>query len=420
MADIVRALDRVRNGERDQLLTVGVVDDLCRQLGVVFRDRVFTPVITVQLFLLQILSGNTSITHLRHLAGFDFAPSSFCAARLRLPMRLLRLLMQWTMHQAQHGDDRLIGPRIYLVDGSSFSMSDTPPLRKRFGLPKGNRMVEGVIYPVAKFIGLIDLASGMFVDCLVGTVFSSDLGQVSGLHPKLRKGDILLADRGLCSFAHFALLNAKGVLACMRLHQQRPVIAGRKSQRWLRPTSCPKWLHPDQLEQMPAFIDVRIVSYQCARRGFRTRRIDIATTLPDDGVWTDAKIAELYGHRWKIETCFAHLKTTMKGDVLKCKTVGGIMREHLMYLLAYNLIRLSMLRRALKQGVSVWRVSFIDAMRYLHARLLGLPGVIELLLVPLRPGRWAPRVRRRRMKEFDLLSVPRDVLKRQEKQSQNA
>ena len=47
-----------------------------------------------------------------------------------------------------------------------------------------------------------------------------------------------------------------------------------------------------------------------------TRHVLVATTLLDEAVWPDARVAELYGHRWTIETCFAHLKTTMRMDVL--------------------------------------------------------------------------------------------------------
>lgn len=79
-----------------------------------------------------------------------------------------------------------------------------------------------------------------------------------------------------------------------------------------------------------------------------------------------------------------------------------------------------MLRYALGRGVTVWRTSFIDTMRYLAERLKGLNGVAELLLVPLRPGRCEPRVIRRRMKAYDLLKVPRQVRKHQQKQLENA
>lgn len=413
MAEIVQALARVRNGLTTAGMTSGMVEGLCRSLGFAFRERLLTPATTVRLFLLQILFGNTAITHLRQLAGFDFAASSYCAARLRLPLALLRAMLVWTVDQTRSAG--AIGPRVLLVDGSSFAVSDTPALRKRFGLPRGRGVIQGVTYPLAKIVGLIDAASGLFVDCLCTTLYRHDVGLVSSLHRSLRAGDVLLGDRAFCSFAHVALLNACGVFACFGLHQRRKIHAGRRRQRWDKPPECPAWLDPAAFAAMPAFVEVRVVSYRCGGAGFRTRHVHVATTL-SGGVWSDRRVAELYGHRWRIETCLDHLKTTMKGNVLKCQSVGGVAREHLMYLLAYNLVRLSMLAWASRVGVSVWRVSFIDALRQLAVRLTGLSGVENLLQVPLRPGRHEPRVVRRRMKEYDLLNQPRAVRKQQEKQ----
>jgi Transposase DDE domain len=146
-----------------------------------------------------------------------------------------------------------------------------------------------------------------------------------------------------------------------------------------------------------------------AHQGHRTRHVAIATTLLDEQAWPDAAIAELYGHRWNIETCFDHLKTTMRMSVLKCQNVGGVQRELLVYLLVYNLIRLAMLHNAAEQSVMADRMSFIDAMRYLSVRLQGLTGVRRLRRVPHRPNRRQPRVIRRRLKEYDLLVEPRQV-----------
>jgi hypothetical protein len=85
----------------------------------------------------------------------------------------------------------------------------------------------------------------------------------------------------------------------------------------------------------------------------------------------------------------------------------GIQRELLVYLLAYNLIRLAMLHSAAQQEVDADRLSFIDAMRYLAAWMQGLDGVAKLLRVPIRPGRRQPRAIRRRMKDYGLLTEPR-------------
>ena len=118
-------------------------------------------------------------------------------------------------------------------------------------------------------------------------------------------------------------------------------------------------------------------------------------------------MAALYGQRWEIETCFNHLKTTMRMNVLRCKSLDGVRKEMAMMLIAYNMIRLSMLQAASRQGVAAGRISFIDAMRHAAVRLMGLAGVPTLIINPRRPQRRQLRVIRRRMKEYPLLRRPR-------------
>ncbi|HUB24819.1 MAG TPA: IS4 family transposase [Tepidisphaeraceae bacterium] len=407
MANISFALARVRRTGGTDLLPDEPVLQLLGSLGCVWRDRLLTPLVTLRLFVLQILFGNTSITHLRQLSGLDFAPASYCEARQRLRLRWIARLIHWTVDQAAaSGDARRLGQRVFVVDCSSFSMPDTPALRNRFGLPKVRGAKVGVTYPIAKFMALLDLASGCFTRLIPGPLYRHEASGVIKLHRQFRSGDILLGDRAFCSFVHVALLSLRGVAACFRLHQTRRSV-GRGVEHWAKPPLPPTWMSAAQFARLPASLAVRIVRYTIQRKGYRTHRVAIATTLLDEPAWPDAAIAELYGHRWNIETCFDHLKTTLRMSVLKCQTVGGVLRELLVYLLAYNLIRLAMLRSAADQKVNAHRISFIDAMRWLAARMQGLRGVATLLKVPYRPGRRQPRVIRRRLKEYDWLLEPR-------------
>jgi hypothetical protein len=78
-----------------------------------------------------------------------------------------------------------------------------------------------------------------------------------------------------------------------------------------------------------------------------------------------------------------------------------------------------MLRQAQERGVAVARVSFIDALRWVCCRMLGLGGVAALLINPYRPGRRDPRVIRRRLKEYNLMKRPRAELKSSETYGEN-
>jgi hypothetical protein len=410
-AHVSQLLARLRRDPFFDLPIGDQLNQLLKEHKVVWRDRLLTPLVTLRLFLIQVAHGNCAIAALRQLAGVGFAASSYCDARARLPLQLLQSLLLW-VHElggrsaaaAMVTAGARLARRVLIVDGSSYSTADTPELAARFHLPQQSR--PGVGYPTGKLMGLLDAATGMFLSLLALPLFEHDVRCGIGLHSMLRAGDILLGDRAFCSFAHFALLRARGVWACMRLHQARKgQTHGRRL--WVKPKKRPAWMDAAQYALLPQSIEVRIVEYTVAHQGFRSRKVVIATTLMNEAIWADAKVAELYGHRWNIETCFAHLKTTMRMNVLRCMSVEGVMKELAVYLIVYNLIRLVMLSAAAAQRVDVRRISFIDAMRLVAARMIGLDGVDKLIVNPDRTGRCQLRVIRRRPKAYDWLLVPR-------------
>lgn len=160
---------------------------------------------------------------------------------------------------------------------------------------------------------------------------------------------------------------------------------------------------------LPRWTAVRIIRHLIRRQGYRTKEVFIATTLLDETLWSDEQIIELYRRRWEIETCFGHIKTSMKMNVLKCKSVEGVMKELTIYLLVYNLVRLIMLKWAMDQGLDVRRVSLLDAVRLLAAWMTGLSGGASLILNPDRTGRMQLRRVRRRPKKYTLLIAPRHL-----------
>ena len=120
---------------------------------------------------------------------------------------------------------------------------------------------------------------------------------------------------------------------------------------WFRPVEVPPWTSAEAWAALPTSIRIRELRYTIARPGFRVRRMTLVTTLLDPLRYPKEKLAQAYGLRWTIETCLGHLKTTMKMDVLRCQTVQGIEKELTMFLLVYNLVRMTMLEAAKRQGV---------------------------------------------------------------------
>jgi hypothetical protein len=173
----------------------------CQEAGYTsWRDRVLTPVTTIQLFLLQILHGNTACSHVPHLAGLRCSVSAYCQARSKLPLALFGLLLTrlCTSAQSRISDEgRWHGHRPFFGDGSGCSMPDPPALQQTFGQSTVQR--PGCGFPMAHLLGLFHAGTGVLLKLVVAPLLTHDLAHVQAVHPSVQAGDVLVADRGLCS-----------------------------------------------------------------------------------------------------------------------------------------------------------------------------------------------------------------------------
>ena len=438
--------DVVRNFKQNwtEELSAISIEQACRQAGMSWHDSTLNPIVTIQIFFLQVLHGNTACEHLSHIAGMPFSAAAYCKARMRVELEALCILLKRCvdqLHQETFDASCWLGHRVFHIDGSSFSMPDTPELQAHFGQP--GQQKTGCGFPVAHWLVLMHAGTGMIAKMLAAPLRTHDMSKTVELHPELRPGDLLVADRGFCSYAHLALLLQRGAHGLLRIHQRTMVdfTPGRSNvvsshgktdrkkdiprSRWLKqlgvtdqivewskPRAKPRWMSTQQFATLPSVIDVRELRYTIHENGFRVKNITLVTTLLDADHYPAPDLAEQFRQRWEIETNFGHLKTTMKMDVLKCKTVEGVLRELHIFAIIYNLVRQVMLEASKRQGVDVRQISFIDALRWLQTASPGdeLP---KLVVNPRRTNRQEPRVHKRRPKEYPLMKKPRRQLKKE-------
>ncbi len=332
-----------------------------------------------------------------------------------------------------------LGHRVWMIDGTGVSMPDVPELQNHFGQPSGQR--PGCGFPVAHLVMLFDLTTGMLLRVTTSPLRTYDMSKTAHLARELEPGDIVLGDRGFCSYAHLSMLQTRGNHGFFRMHQKQIVdfTPGRPMPTklsyaanpkglphslwvrsngqldhvviWYKPKQKPKWMTQEEYAKLPAEITVRELRYQVKTAGFRVRVITLVTTLLDPLIYPKMELATLYRRRWEIELNIRHMKITMKMDVLHCKTVDGVMKELTMYALAYNLIRSVMYESATVQNVPVDRIGFLDAFRWLASPIAG-GDLRDILVNPSRPDRIEPRVIKRRMKKFPLMKTPRPALRK--------
>jgi hypothetical protein len=447
MAAFDLALSHLRDGS-DDLLLPQRINQLALAQNHQFRNTTLTPGNTLRLFVQQVAHGNVACSAMRHLAGQKFSDSAWCQARSRLPMQLIqqvhRSVVDQTRRELDQSDDigdgtyRWRGHRLYVVDGSSDSMPDTSQLRAHYGVPSGCRPELG--FPMSHLLLLMDHRSGLIIDCADSPMHTSDISQTPPMHAHLDDGDVLLGDDIFAGWGHLALILRANLHAVMPAHHCRTVDftphrhyarprhgkgaaqTGKPRSRLIRslghqdqlvecfkPADKPAWMSDEQWSSLPQSIILREIRRTLSHDGFRPITVTIVTTLLDEQAYPADELIEMRLSRWMIETNLRHLKTTLGMDVLKCKTLQGVRKERLIFLLVYNLIRLVMLRAARRQRVNINRLSFADTLAWL--RWGNLSETIDLKTNPLRRGRLEPRVLKRAKKQFPYLTVPRRQLK---------
>lgn len=443
MLSMSQAVQRIK-GATAAFIDAPLIHSLCRTLDLRGRQRLLTPLLTTHLFCRQILEGNTSISELRRLAKFSFADSSYCDARQRLPLAFFLRLNRAVLDRCRRysaDDPRALwyGHRVFFLDGSSFTMPDTPELRTTFG--QSGQQAEGCGFPTAHVLVQFHAYTGYLLQAIPGPLRTHDLADVADTHRGLSPGDVLVGDRAFCSYAHLALLHKRQVYGLFRAHQRqiisfqprrphlppgrqpKPCEAGLPRSRWLRrlgrddqiveyfqPAECPEWMDRQQYAALPASFQVREVRIAVQTPGGRVGELTLVTTLLDRKRYPPKVLARLYEKRWNVEVNLRHLKQTLKMDILRCETWQGIWKELLVFVIIYNLVRRVMLEASHQQRVEPERISFVDALRWLREARRG-EAIPRLKVNRLRRGRVEPRVKKRRGKQYDLMTKPRAVLR---------
>jgi hypothetical protein len=422
------------------------INALAKEEGVAFGqgdDCVYTPPTTLWAWLSQCFSDSKScvaaVARLIVLrVSLDLAPCSaetgaYCAARQKLPEPFLKRL---ALHVGSKTEDQALDSwrwhkrRVLLVDGAECSMPDTPENQKEY--PQHGAQKAGLGFPMIRLVVLLAFATAALVGGALGPCKGKETGETALLREMLsevRAQDVVVADRCYCSYWMIALLLARGADVAFRLHQRRKVDYQKATRlgpddhltTWERPER-PEWMTEEEYAEIPLTLTIRMVRVHVSQAGYRTRVIDVATTILDDKAYAKEDIAELYHKRWHVELDIRVIKQTLNMDILTCKTPEMIRREIWVHLLAYNLVRQVMAQTARDRGVSPRQVSFAGAAQTVCAFRWMLiheterrPWLLRVLWLAVsthqvgnRPGRYEPRqVKRRKGGKYDTLKEPR-------------
>lgn len=397
-----------------------------------YRERIFTPTITLSLFLKQAISPISSCTNAVNNFIIDNkeklpnkvsnSSGSYCRSRQKLPIEMIQALTKHTGMEVKSNLEKEYDVRgnIYLIDGTTFSLPDTEKNQSKY--PQQKAQAQGLGFPICRALGVFCLESGVAINAEIAPFKGKDASE----HHMLRKlidtfqaGDLIIGDALYSSFwliEHFQRNDIDFVFqqngqrskksdfrVGKKLGKNDHIIEYKKPQR-------PDWMTIEKYETIPKKIKVRELKKQ--------HKI-LVTSYNDINEYPSEKINEIYQRRWNIELDFRNLKTTMSLSQLSCKTPEMCEKEIWMYLLANNIIRIFMMQASIDYKIKPRTISFKCTLQIWNKILSKfenpLDAVTDFLYlmtrnrVGNRPGRIEPRAKKRRSSAYTLLMVPREV-----------
>lgn len=352
--------------------------------------------------------------------------SGFCQARQRLSKQVLEESLERTSGKLTGSVAAAGDRRVFVVDGTGITLADTAANQDAYAQPSAQK--PGCGFPLMQVVGLLNLGTRALekVSCSPintdeGAMFDTDLLE------HLESGDVLMGDRGFFSYVRMAMLANADVDVVMRLNspacwpkeitgndgwvQRRKPSLGQTPGHWTE----------HEWKALPSTTAIRYVRVHVERKGFRPQSLYLATTIAD---MSAEQLANLYFERWAVELCFDDLKTTLGMDFVPVKSPEMAEKMVLMLAITHNLIRWVMNQSSRRFAVPAGELSFIGALdgivRFARESIGGghrqgkklfdaLLVVIASDRLPVRPGRIEPRVRKRRPKNFPLMTKARNL-----------
>ena len=397
------------------------------------RERIYTPTVTLSLFMNQVLSSDGSCQHTvnayvtgRVHNGMDACSTgtgAYCKARQNIPLDLLKNV---TREAGQKITDqvpdtwRWQGRRILLLDGTTITMPDTEENQNVYPQQRGQK--AGLGFPIARMVAIICLSSGVVLDAAMGPFKgkgTSEHALFRQLLDTLKTGDIILADRYYASYWLIAELISRNIDIVFQQHAVRKVDF-RKGKRlgardhvveWNKPPARPKWMTPEEYDNYPETLKIRET-----KSGGKV----LVTTFLSTKKVSKKELSELYTQRWHVELDLRNIKTTLGMEMLRCMTPEMNVKEMWSYFLGYNLIRLLMCEAAEEANIVPRQISFKHTLQLWNSWSLviwwseeekqmdALYILIAQQRVGNRPGRIEPRAVKRRPKPYPRLMKPRE------------
>ena len=382
----------------------------------------------------HVMNGaGTLAEHFFQLFGVPLADSSWSNRRMRLPWEIFADLMRRTLRpratRRQHPDAFWRGWRLLALDGTQFSLTNTPQITAT--LPKARTRRGPAAFAKITTTVLLELGLHNPLAAAIGRRGQSEWELAHRLVAQLPKRALVLADR-LYGCAPFA---AHLLAACQRVrsHFLLRVPVAIKPQVLRRLTDGSRLIRIPVREKyrrhhILQWLELREIRVHIGRKGYRTTELRLWTTLRDPRTAPGVELAQVYARRWEHELYFREVKRQLrKSAVLQSHTVETAAQEIAAVVLASALLAAERARLA-GRDLPALRVSFGKVLELVKPMWLTLQlgeglltnrvtdrmltrayALMRHCVTPRRRSRTCPRAVRQPVTRWPRLLTPQSV-----------
>jgi hypothetical protein len=297
--------------------------------------------------------------------------SAIFQARARLGAEPLQALFERVARPIGGESTLLAGRRLVAVDGTCLDVADTVANEAFFGRPGVNKG-ERAAFPQARVVALVECATHAVVAAKVAPLATGEPSLIEQLLPTVGSGRLLLADRGVFSYALWRKATQTGADLLWRIRTDR----GGPQPSHLEDLPDGSWLatlrrSTGAAERARPVMTVRVIDYTVDDGRDHPGAYRLFTTILDPAEVPAAELAAAYHQRWEIELAFDELKTHQRGPrtVLRSKSPDLVLQEIWGHLCCHYAIRTLMADAALHAGHDPDRTSFVAALRIARASI---------------------------------------------------
>jgi Transposase DDE domain len=345
-----------------------------------------------------VAKAGTLAQHVKALTGKSITDGALSQRRARLPAALFEQIMAVALkpkaQPAQHPGAFYHGLRLCGLDGSQFSVTNTPQVKKQMRKAKSRR--GRAAFPKVGVAVMVELGLHNPLAAAIGAGGESEMVLAKRVISAQPEKSLLIKDR---------YYGTPEMLVSLPVDGQRHFLARVKNN-----------LKRHLLEVLPdgsALVEIvsgagkRVVREVLGRvqRGGKgqTTTVRLWTSLLDWRKYPAAELLALYGRRWEQELFYRELKVDMRSTpLLQSHTALTAMQEVAALILAYAVLVDYRIEAAAEGEVGVLRISFLKTMQIVQ----GLWGFLEVS-ADLMTAQQLRLVVRRTLRNIAEMAIPK-------------